>query len=343
MNKEGGNTMEKRIGCWVTLILVGGILLVPSKPWAAPYYEGKTLTIIAGFAAGTGYDQITRVVGRHLPKYIPGKPSIVVQNMEGASSMIAANHVYNKVKPDGLTLFSTQRGIAFMQLLKADGVRFDMNKFEMIGSMASETVVLCLRTTLPYKTYDELIKSGKQVFLGGPGPGTVTTQMAHLCRDFMGLNVKYVEYRNTQEIMLAIEQKELDGVWLAYNSARPYIERGLVRLLIRARVSQKGIENLPITEDYCTDPTGKTILAMMGRTGVMGRMILAPPGTPADVTAIIRDAYAKTLKDPELQADATKALMDLEYISAEECTKLLNFMFSQPPEILKVLGKYVKY
>ncbi len=319
------------------------IVASSTKAAAPPYYEGKVLTIIVGFAAGTGYDQITRVVAKTLPKYLPGKPSIVVQNMEGASSMIAANHVYNRVKPDGLTIFSTHRGLAFMQLLKVDGVKFDMNKFAYIGSVAAETVVLCLRTTLPYKTFDELKKSNKVVYIGGPGPGTITTQMANLSKDYLGLNVKYIEYRNTPEIMLAMEQKELDAVWLAYNSAKPYLERGQIRLLVRARVSQKGIENLPVTEDLTNDATGKTILAMLGRTGVMGRLFLAPPGTPANAMATLKDAFAKTLKDPELQADATKASMELEYISDEECHKLMNFMFSQPPEILKIFGKYVKY
>jgi tripartite-type tricarboxylate transporter receptor subunit TctC len=327
----------------VIVLCLAVLLLSPATSTTAAYYDGKVLTIIVGFAAGTGYDQITRVVAKHLPKYIPGKPSIVIQNMEGASSMIAANHVYNRVKPDGLTLFSTHRGLAFMQLLKVDGVKFDMNKFGWIGSMAAETVVLCLRTSLPYKTFDELKKSNKQVFIGGPGPGTITTQMAFLTKDYFGLNVKYVEYRNTPEIILAMEQKELDAVWLAYNSAKPYLERGQVRLLVRARVSQKGIENLPITEDLTNDPTGKTILAMLGRTGVMGRILLAPPGTPSNAMAIIKDAVAKTLKDPELQADAAKASFELEYISDEECLKLMNFMFSQPPEILKIFGNYVKY
>lgn len=335
--------MKRRLMCLVTVLCLAVLLLSPAKSMAAAYFEDKVLTIIVGFAAGTGYDQITRVVAKHLPKYIPGKPSIVIQNMEGASSMIAANHVYNRVKPDGLTLFSTHRGLAFMQLLKVDGVKFDMNKFGWIGSMAAETVVLCLRTTLPYKTFDELKKSNKQVYIGGPGPGTITTQMAFLSKDYLGLNVKYVEYRNTPEIILAMEQKELDGVWLAYNSAKPYLERGQVRLLVRARVSQKGIENLPITEDLTNDPTGKTILAMLGRTGVMGRILLAPPGTPGNVMAIIKDAVAKALKDPELQVDAVKASMELEYISDEECLKLMNFMFSQPPEILKIFGEYVKY
>jgi tripartite-type tricarboxylate transporter receptor subunit TctC len=318
------------------------ILASPSLA-AAPFYEDKVLTIIVGFAAGTGYDQITRVVAKTLPKYLPGKPSIVIQNMDGASSMIAANHVYNRVKPDGLTLFSTHRGLAFMQLLKVDGVKFDMQKFAYIGSVAAETVVLCLRTTLPYKTFDELKKSNKVVYIGGPGPGTITTQMANLSKDYLGLNVKYIEYRNTPEIILAMEQKELDGVWLAYNSAKPYLERGQVRLLVRARVSQKGIEHLPVTEDLTPDPMGKTILAMLGRTGVMGRLFLAPPGTPANVMAILKEAFAKTLKDPELQADAAKASVELEYISDEECHKLMDFMFSQPPEVLKVFGKYVKY
>ena len=318
--------------------------IIGSQPFAAPYYEGKVLTIIVGYPAGGGYDMIARVLAKHLPKYIPGRPAVIVQNMPGASSMIAANHIYSKVKPDGLTLFGTARNLAFMQLLKADGVRYDMRKFSWIGSAAAETIVLCIRTTLPIKTVQDLLNSKDPIYLGVTGPADITTQVTQISKDyFPGFNAKIVEYHGAPEVWLAIERKECDGVWIAYNSGRSYIDKGLVRPLVRARVSQRGIENLPVNEDLATDPTGKTIMAMLGRTGAMGRLYLAPPGTPAEIMNILREAFDKALSNPELQAETEKARLELKYVSDVECLKLLDYMFNQPPDVLKVLDKYMKF
>jgi tripartite-type tricarboxylate transporter receptor subunit TctC len=318
------------------------LLIFPAAILAAPYYEGKLITIVVGHSAGGGNDVVARLVAKHLPNHIPGKPSVVVQNMLGASGMIAANHVYGKAKPDGLTLLATDRLLGIAQLLKADGVRYDFKKFSWAGSVSSVAVVLFIRSDLPYKTFNEL-KTKKPVYLGGTGPTGVLSQMARITKDFLGLDVKLVDYRGSTEIVLAIEQKELDGFWSDFNTFRQYAERGLIRPIVRSAVSLKGIENLPVNEDLTTDPTGKAVMGMLGRTAVMGRVYLAPPGTPDSVMNILREALAKMLKDPELQADAKKIQLELDYISAEECVKVVNYMFNQPPEILKVFGEYVKF
>ncbi len=336
--------MKSILSCMFGVLALVGPSVFTSASHGAPYYEGKVITIIVGYPAGGGYDLIARVMAKHLPKHIPGKPAVIVQNMPGASSMIAANHVYHRVKPDGFTLFATARNLVFMQLLKADGVQYDMRKFSWIGSAAAETIVLCTRTTLPIMTVQDLLKSKDPIYLGVTGPADITTQVTHISKDyFPGLNAKIVEYHGSPEIWLAIERKECDGVWIAYNSGRQYIDKGLVRPLVRARVSAKGIENLPVNEDIATDPTGKTIMAMLGRTGVMGRLYLAPPGTPASVMALLKEGFDKALADPELQSEMEKARLELKYISSDECLKLVDYMFNQPPEILKVLGKYMKF
>ena len=328
------------IGCFFLFVLI----VLPGTPMAAaPYYEGKVLTIIVGYPPGGGYDRVARFLANHLPKYIPGKPSIVVQNMPGASSMIAGNHLYNVAKPDGLTILATQRGLAFMELLKVEGVKFNVSKFTYIGSAAAESNVFCIRADLPYKTIQDLLKSKQLLYIGVDSPTSVTAQTTHLGKDFMGMNIKIVDYRGTPEILLAIERKEADGLWFAYNSARPHIERGLLRALVRSWVSLKGIENLPINEDLTTDPIGKALMGMLGRSAVMGRPYLAPPGVPANIANILRDAFAKMLADPQIQKESEKAQMELSYASAEECVKLMNYLMEQPPDVVKAFAKYVKF
>ena len=335
--------MKRQSLCLSVPVLLFLLLIFPCSLLAAPHYEGKIMTIIVGSAAGGGYDSVARLLAKHLPKYIPGKPSIIVQNMPGASSMLAANHVYNRAKPDGLTLLTTYPSLAFMQLLKVEGVKFDLTKFSFIGSAASETNVFVIRNDLPYRTFQDVLKSGKPVYLGGLGAGTITTQMSNISRDFLGLDAKIVEYRGTAELILATERKEIDGFWLAYQPCRPYIERGLLRPLVRGVVSRKGLENLPVNEDLSADPTGKAILTMLNRMSVMARLFIAPPKTPAPLMDTLKESFDKAIKSPELQADAAKGQMELEYVKGEECLRLLTPMFKQPPAVVDAVGKYVKF
>lgn len=319
------------------------MLFAPVKLMAAPYYEGKVVRIIVGFGPGGGYDRIARLLAKHLPKYIPGKPSIVVENMEGASSMIAANHIYNIAKADGLTIGTFNRGIPFAQLTKVDGVKFDVTKYSWIGSAAVEASVLTVRADLPYKTFDDLRKAKGPIHLGSMGPGSSDAQFLVLLKEFAGLDLKQIVYPSSADAMLAVERKEVDGRAGSYSSLKPFIERGLVRPLIRGRVSEQGIENLPVNEDVTTDPKGKAIMAMLSAADRIGRPYVTPPGTPENVMNILRDAFSKVTKDPELQAEAKKNRMELEYISGEETLKVLNSLLNQPDDIVKEFGKYIKF
>lgn len=342
------STCRKQILCLFTGFFLLAILISPAKPLAAPYYEGKVISIIVGLAAGTGYDQVARVLAKHLPKHIPGKPSVIVQNMPGADSIIAANHIYNVSKPDGLTIGLFNKNLSFPQLLKVEAVKFDLNKFSWIGSASIDFTILAIRSDLPYKTIQDVLNAKKLIFLGGSGPATPNTQLPLILKDFAGLNVQVVEYRSSAEIWLGIERKECDGLYIAYNSGRQYFARGLVRPILRTRIPKLGIypgdiENLPVDEDFITDPMGKTLMTLYAAQNYAGKPFMAPPGTPANVMNIMRDAFAKTLKDPELQADAEKALMDLEYVSSEECLKHLNYILQQPAPVVKTISKYVKF
>lgn len=319
------------------------MFISPKELLAAPYYEGKRITIIVGFSPGGGYDILSRLLAKHLPKYIPGKPTIIVENMPGASSIIAANHLFNIAKPDGLIIGTFERGLPIAQLLKSEGVKFDLLKYSWIGSAAVEATILALRTDLPYKTFDDLLKAKTPIMLGRTGPADNTAQLAFLLQEFVGLNMKLISYPSSPEIMLAIERKELDGRGGSYSALKPFIEKGLVRPFIRSRVSEPGIENLPVDEDLTTNPKGKTIMAIRSAPEQIGRPYVAPPKTPADVMNILRDAFAKVVTDPELKEDVKKMMMRVEYVSADECLKVLNFVLNQPEDIVKEFGKYIKF
>ena len=334
----------KRHVVWIFIGLFSLPLLIsPKHLLAAPFYEGKVITIIVGYGPGGGYDRIARILAKNLSKFIPGKPTVLVQNMPGADSMIAANYLYRIAKPDGLTIGAFNRGLVFAQLLKGEGVKFDLTKFAWIGSAAIESTVLVLRADLPYKTIEDVAKAKSAVVLGSTGPADSSGQFPLFLKELLGYNFKDVIYPSGNDIMLAIERKEVDGRGMTYSSAKIYIARGLVVPVLRGRVMEKGIEKLPMDEDLAREARAKTLMAMRSAPDSMGRPYVAPPGTPEATMKVLRDAFAKVAKDPAALEDARKNMLGLEYVPAQEVQKVLQYLLNQPPDIVKEFGKYVKF
>src|SRR5918911_3296745 len=224
-------------------------LLLPLAAAAQPNLSGKTVTIIVGYKPGGGYDATARMLARHLPNHIAGKPTVIVQNMPGGNSIIGANHIYNVAKPDGLTIGTFNRNLPIAQLTGVQGVKYDMTKFEWIGSAANETTILAIRDDLPYKNFDELRKAKQPIVIGSTGPGANTHDFPLLLKDLLGVNIKLVSgYSSSADIMLAVERKEVDGRAGSYTSLRPFVERNLVKPIVRARSTEKAVENLPMDE-----------------------------------------------------------------------------------------------
>lgn len=152
-----------------------------------------------------------------------------------------------------------------------------------------------------------------------------------------------ISYPSGTEGLLAVERKEADGTASVYSSLKPYINRGLIRPLIRGRISASGIESLPVDEDLTTDKRGKTIMALRSAAGSFAWPYVAPPKTPPEVMKIIRNAFAQVTKDPLFLAEADKYGMAIEYVTAEESMKILNFIFSQPDDIVRDFGRFIRF
>ena len=330
-----------RVFAWVLLVPL--ILGTPVLALGASYYEGKTLTIVVGYKPGGGYDRYARLYAKYLPKHIPGSPTIIIQNMPGANSIIAANHLYSVAKPDGLTIGTFNNALTTAQLTKVEGVKYDLTKFSWIGSAASDAVILVVRSDLPYKTFDDMRKA-KEIVIGTTGPGSSTHDFPSILKEFTGLNFKLVSgYSSSADVMLAIERKEADGRAGSYDSIKPFIDLGLVRPVIRNRISAPGIEKLPVDEQLTKDPKGKAIMAVNAAPTSIYRPFVAPPGTPAEVMKVLRDAFANASKDKELLAEAKKSKMTIDFASAEEALKIVREVLSQPAEMAREIGKYIKF
>ena len=333
----------KTIGLFGPIFVLSMLSLQQEVRAAPPYYEGKRVTIVVGTEPGGGYDRTGRLIAKYLPKYLPGNPTVIVENMPGAGHMIAANYIYNVAKPDGLTLGTYNRGLPFAQLTKADGVRFDMRKYSWIGSASVDPTLFLVRSDLPYKTVDDLRKVKEAIPVGSEGLGTSGHQFSLLLMEFAKLRMKMIVYPSGAASRLAIERKEVDARSGSYSSEKNLIDRGLIRPMIRGRVSVPEIEKLPMNEDLTSDPKGKVIMAMLSSVDLIGRPFMAPPGTPAEVMKILREAFSKETKDPELQAEARKLMMSVEDVPADQCLKTLDYLFNQPEEIVKEFSKYVKF
>jgi tripartite-type tricarboxylate transporter receptor subunit TctC len=326
------------------LALLGALALLPIAAAAQTNFAGKTITIIVGYKPGGGYDGTARMLARHLPAHIPGKPTVIVQNMPGGNSIIAANHVYNVAKPDGLTIGTFNRNLPIAQLTKVAGVKFDITKFAWIGSAANETTILAIRDDLPYKNFDELRKAKEPVVIGSTGPGANTYDFPLLLKDLLGVNLKIVSgYSSSADIMLAVERKEVDGRAGSYSSIKPFIDRKLVRPVIRARSNDKALQQLPVDESFAPNPRAKAIMALRSAPELIARPYVLPPATPADIVKTLSDAFAATIKDPATQAEAKKTQQDLEYTSGEEAQKILKEVLTQPKDIVDEFSKYVKF
>jgi tripartite-type tricarboxylate transporter receptor subunit TctC len=327
--------------------LVSFVVLVLSSAAVraqAPSFAGKTVTIIVGYKPGGGYDATARLLSRHLPKYLPGKPAVVVQSMPGANSMIAANHVYNAAKPDGLTIATFNRNLPIGQLLKVDGVKYDMTKFAWIGSAATETTVLAIRSDLPYRTFEELRKSGKTLVIGATGPGASTYDFPLLIKELLGVNIKIVSgYSSSADIMLAIERKEVDGRAGSYSSMTAFVERKLVHPVIRGRAAETGIEQLPVDENLAPNERAKSVMALRSAPELVGRPYVMPPTTPPAIVKLMEDAFARAIKDPELVAEAKKSRLELDFVPGAEALKVMKEVLSQPKDVVDEFAKYIKF
>ncbi len=335
--------MRRNFILLLAFFLFAYLYILPGNLQAAPYYQGKVLKIIVGWGPGGGTDRLARLISKHLPRHIPGAPRTIVQNMPGASSVVAANYLYNEAKRDGLSVGAFTGGILLAQLFKPPGVKFDLAKFSWIGSAAIESTILFVRTDLPYKTASDIQKATSPLILGYVGLTETSGQFPTLLKAYAGLNIKLVRYPSGADVQLAVRRKEVDGRASYYSSVKPEIEEGFVRPLIRSRVSLPGIENIAVDEDLATSKIGKTVMAMRASQDLIGRPYIAPPGTPADLVKTLKKAFENVAKDPELIKDAKKFMMPVTYVSAEESLKTLNFLLNQPEDVVKEFSEYIKF
>ncbi|HZA56665.1 MAG TPA: tripartite tricarboxylate transporter substrate-binding protein [Candidatus Udaeobacter sp.] len=325
------------------------------KAQEQPFYRGQSIKIVVGFTTGGFYDRWSRLLARHVPKYIPGNPEMIVQNMPGAGGLVAANHVYSVAKPDGLTLGMLSYGIYLDQLVGRKEVQYDVRKFNWIGSPEKSDVLLYMRSDAPYKSLEDIRKASTPPKCGSTGTAGTDYILARMLEDTLGLKITTVlGYPGGSEIDLAVEKGEVQcrGMTAApFFGREPFItwrKNNFVRVLLFG--GQKRDERIPeaptiyeIFDKEKTAEENRRVADVILRGGDFGRPWIAPPGTPKERVKLLRDAHAKAMADPALLAEAKKGQMEVGVMSGEELQQLAETIMNQPPRVIervkKVLGQ----
>jgi tripartite-type tricarboxylate transporter receptor subunit TctC len=338
------------------LIALSIVLLLSTHAEAqTPFYQGKTINIIVGTKAGDVYDLYPRLLAEFLPKYIPGAPNIIIQNVPGAASLIAANQVYNVAKPDGLTMGAIYPALYFEQLIKRPEVKFDWSKFGWIGSTVTSNHLLYMRADTPYKTIEDVRKASTAPKCGATGVTSTGYYMPKLMEETLGTKFDIVSgYVSGQDIDLAVERGELQCrafTITAYFAREPFIswrKRNFVNVLIQTGNKRDArLKDTPtiyeMMDKYKTSEAARSLAKIILASGDFGRPIVTPPGVPADRLKILRDAFNKSVKDPGLLAEAEKRRLEMDPTTSEELEALVKEVMTASPEVVekmqKLLGK----
>lgn len=337
---------------WPVLAFVAAAVLpLPSLHAQEPHYKGKQIRIVVGLSTGGGYDRAARLISRYMGKYIPGNPDFAVQNMPGAGSVTAANYVWGVAKPDGLTLLAPHNNFYLAQLSGQKEVKFDLTKFNWIGSLENDDMLLFARADAPFKSVGDIIRAKELPKCGSTGVGSSDYVMSKILEETIGMKVNHVTgYPGSSEIALAMERGEVAcmGLTIAtYHGREPFLswmKTKFVRFLAQSgRKRSPRIPDAPtvfeLMDEYKTAATKRRVAEAMLQGGEWARPLLAPPATPPDLVKILRDAYEKASKDPELLAEAKKLSVEVAPLRGEQLQKTAVEIFQQPPEVTEQIKK----
>jgi tripartite-type tricarboxylate transporter receptor subunit TctC len=328
--------------CTIALAAMLGVAAAPAHAeTVADFYKGKTLSLIAGFPPGGGYDTYVRVLARHYGRFLPGQPTVVASNLPGAGSLTAANTIYAKYAPDGLALAMFASSAVMEPLMGNKSALFDMTKFSWVGSM-SQDVAYCGVWQHPGSatTFEEMLT--KETIIGGGAPAAITYQHPMVLKNVLKANFKVIAgYKGTRDINIAMQRGEVNGTCGMFGSSvnsqfGAEVKDGRMTLFIQMgskRSDQFG--KIPSVFDYAKTDDDRAILQFHFGQLLLGRPLAGPPGIPADRLAALRTALFATMKDPQFLAEALKAGLDIDPVPPDEVMALLKQFAGFSPDVLE--------
>jgi len=317
----------------------------------APFYQGKTITIVVGYLSGDGYDIWARLLAAHMGKHIPGTPNMIVQNMPGAGSMIAANNVYNVAKPDGLTMGAIGPSLYLDQLIGKKEVQFDWAKFGWVGSTENTPWLFYMNSNTPFKTIDDVRKAKEAPKCSATSSGTSGHFIPKLLEEAVGAKFTVVMgYQGGAEQDLAFERGEVVcralsiPTFFAREPFTTWRKKNMVRILLQTgRKRDAKMPDVPtiheLMSEYKTPANIRQLVTAVLASGDLGRPFITPPAIPADRLKLLRDAFRKTMGDAAFLADVKARKLEADPDYGEELETIAKEAAAQPREIVDRLKK----
>lgn len=332
--------------------LLAGLLLMLSAPAGAQdsFYRDKTVRIVVGFSAGGGFDVYSRAIARYLGKHVPGNPHVLVENMTGAGSLVAANHIYRAAKPDGLSIGSFNGGLFVQQLLGWPGIEFEAAKFEYLGVPVKDKAVCAMTKASGVSSLEKWQASKIPLKLGATGPGSATHNIPLILKEALNLPIQLVSgYKGIADVRLAAESGELAGVcgW-TWDSLKATWTRALdsgEAIVVLQTVPQAipELPKVPLAISLAKSDQARQLI----QTGIhdvadLTYSYVLPPQTPKDRVAVLRRAFVNTMKDAEFLADTKKSRLGIDPMTGEELERTIARLFKTSPAVVGKLKEVLK-
>jgi tripartite-type tricarboxylate transporter receptor subunit TctC len=310
---------------------------------AADFYQGKQVTIVVGFSSAGTYDATARLFARHLGKYLPGKPTVIVRNMPGAGSLIATNALYGSLPKDGTTLGVIGGGVVLEPLLGNPQATYDPRRLNWIGGRTRDNFLCLVWHTVPVNTLQDVIK--RETIVGATGPGSRTLTYPKALNELLGTKFKIVSgYPGGNEITLALERGEVEGYcgWALGSiktRAPEWLRDGKIRPLAQFTLAKSDLPNVPLATDLVGTENGRRAIEFLAADSVLAWPLVAPPDIPPERLAELRTAFEAMMKDPQVLAEAASQGLDIDPVSGAEIAELVQRLYGTPPEVLELVRK----
>jgi tripartite-type tricarboxylate transporter receptor subunit TctC len=335
--------MVKKFRPGFLLFVIAAAFCSEATARAQEFYRDKTITFIVGYSPGGTYDQYTRLIARHISKYVPGNPIGVVENMPGAGGMIAANHLYNRVKPDGLTIAAWASPLLLQQIMGNDAAKFDGRKVGWVGIPGRYDTACHFNQESGIKTADDWFAAKRPMKISSIGPGTSLSDVPKLLKAALGLPLETVEgYKGGAEARLAVENGEVDGMCASWQATkvtwRSHIESGKIRVVLQATLkSHDDLKNVPLAINHAKNEEARTLLRVADNVHVYQFPYSLPPGTPPERLQLLQQAFVRVLRDRELLAEAGKAHLEVDAIDGSTTAKTFAGLYELSPSLIAKL------
>jgi tripartite-type tricarboxylate transporter receptor subunit TctC len=338
---RGGRRMGHKRNLSVATIVValgGWLSIAPAAAQPADqFYKGKQIRIVVGSTAGGDYDVWARLLARHMSRHIPGNPTIIVENMPGAGTLVATNHVYNLAPRDGTVLGMPSRSMPAAAVMKVANVRFDPVKFNWIGSPEVNHLVVYINNASPIEKPADLFTH--ELIMGATGLAQGITVGPYLLKNVLGMKLKVVTgYRSPGDMALAASRREIDAfantIGGAAGARRPWVENGQMRVLFNFEPEPVSGLGVPSVFDFVKTDEQRAIMTFFASNVLLGRPIMAPPSVPKDRIALLRRAFDSTMKDPAMLKEAEAMSFEISPQSGERIAALVAGVASTSPEIV---------